>query len=108
MNTANALQQYPLDMASSNKRIKQALKQAGATPSPHWSGKAGRDVYENTRAHNTGPATPASCAQRGGAKSSVRVSVRVSVRLAAMAVRPAARGSGPAGGASRPSGLWSC
>ena len=54
LNTANALQQYPLDMASSNKRIKEALKQAGATPSPHWSGKAGRDVYENTRARNTG------------------------------------------------------
>ena len=57
MNTPNALKQHPLDVSSSNKNITRALLLARAEPSPDWSGKAGRDVYDHTRPRRKGAST---------------------------------------------------
>ena len=54
MNTPNALQQRPLDVSRSNKKIAKALLLARAEPSPEWSGTPGRDTYDHTRPRNQG------------------------------------------------------
>ena len=58
VNRPNALQQRPLDVSKSNKKIAKALLLARAEPSPDWSGKAGRDVHDYTRPRNQGASWP--------------------------------------------------
>ena len=50
----NPLQQRPLDISKSNKRIAKALLLARAEPSPDWSGTPGRDTCDHTRPRNQG------------------------------------------------------
>ena len=54
VNTPNALQQRPLDVSRSNKKIAKALLLARAEPSPDWLGSPGRDTYDHTRPRNQG------------------------------------------------------
>ena len=50
----NVLQQRPLDISKSNKRIAEALLLARAEPSPDCSGTPGRDTYDNRRPRKEG------------------------------------------------------